>query len=92
MALVNDPERREEDHRREWEWAERASEEAAKIRADEFRLEKLKIATEPRQQAVARVFLGFIKLPCLVLLAIFVPVIVLCNKQVPKSIEDFMAL
>lgn len=92
MALVDDPARREEDFRREWDWAERAREEAAQERADLFKLEKLKIATEPRQVAVVRSITAIVKLPCLLILSILVPVLILCNKEIPKSIEDFMAL
>lgn len=92
MAVVDNPDSREEDFRREWEWAERASMEAAKIREDDFKLAKLKIATEPRQKAVVKIIVAVVKLPSLVVLSILLPVLVLCNKDIPESIERFIAL
>jgi hypothetical protein len=45
-----------------------------------------------RGRLVARVLLGLVKLPTLVILSIFVPIIVLSGREVPKFLQSYMNL
>lgn len=91
MARVVDPETREIERREEWEWAEFQAEEEAKRRDHAYRLAKLK-NNVPRHKEAMRVLLGIVKIPAMVILSIGIIALLLFNKEIPKSIDDFMAL
>jgi hypothetical protein len=71
------------------EWA--ADREEARQR-HQLELAKTKLAVPQRHKTIARIGIALAKSPALLILAIMLPVLILCGKEVPQPLADFLIL
>lgn len=76
------------------ELEEQASRERVQMRklANEVEITRIKVKTVEKRKMWERVLLGFCKLPALIILSIGVPVLLLCKREIPEQILNFMSL
>lgn len=80
------------ERREEWELIEYSSAQEAAKRDHELRIAQLKYRTQPRHKAVARVFVAFAKAMALPVTVVCITILVLKDREVPKSLIDFLTL